>query len=295
MNDYFFNISVNRYDKEKEFNVYRPASLNHPKDSAVMFITPSYMSYMEALLQCRDCLVFWPSHIDVPAEIRDRHAVCLCGDPREEYCRFYRDNKIFYLPENQNYSIVNGAFIADGAKIGRNCRIFPGAYLGCEVELGDEVYIGSGVRLIGRVRVGDRVVIRENTVVGSDGLSTNRDEDGHALTMPQFGGVLIEDDVQIGALTVICRGAIDDTTIHRGSKIDNSCFISHNVQLGEDTFIVGETILCGSSTTGDRSYVSGGATVRDGMRIGSGAMVGLGSVVVKDVADNTIVKGNPAR
>ena len=94
---------------------------------------------------------------------------------------------------------------------------------------------------------------------------------------------------------MICRGAIDDTTIRKGSKIDNSCFISHNVQLGEDTFVVGETILCGSTTTGDRSYVSGGATVRDGMHIGSGAMVGLGSVVVKDVADNTIVKGNPAR
>lgn len=100
---------------------------------------------------------------------------------------------------------------------------------------------------LGEAHVGNNVVIRENTVIGADGLTTDRDENGKALTIPQFGGVILEDDVQIGALTVIERGAIDNTTIKKGSKIDNSCFISHNVTIEEDAFLVYRTpvILAG--------------------------------------------------
>ena len=132
-------------------------------------------------------------------------------------------------------------------------------------------------------------------MIGADGLSTDRDQNGRALTMPQFGGVILEDDVQIGALTVIARGAIDDTIIKRGSKIDNSSFISHNVIVGEDTFVVGETIMFGSSSTGKQAYISGNATIRDGHHIGDKAKVGMGAVVVENVADGAVVKGNPAR
>lgn len=191
--------------------------------------------------------------------------------------------------------MVNGAFIANGAKIGQNCRIFPGAYIGSEVVMGDNVYVGTGAKLVGEVHIGNNVVIRENTVIGADGLSTDRDENGRALTMPQFGSVVLEDDVQIGALTVIGRGAIDSTVIRRGSKIDNSCFISHNVQIGEDAFVVGETIMFGSSSLGDQGFISGNSTIRDGRHVGKKAKVGMGSVVTKDVADGMIVKGNPAR
>ena len=106
---------------------------------------------------------------------------------------------------------------------------------------------------------------------------------------------IIEDDVKIGALTVIARGAIDNTIIKRGTKVDNSTFISHNVVLGEDTFVVGETIMFGSSSTGKQAFVSGNSTIRDGRHIGDKAIVGMGSVVVKNVDDGVVVKGNPAK
>ena len=107
--------------------------------------------------------------------------------------------------------------------------------------------------------------------------------------------MIIEDNVQIGALTVIGKGAIDDTVIRAGSRIDNSCFISHNVQIGEDTLVVGETIMFGSSSTGEQTFISGNSTVRDGVAIGKRAMIGMGSVVTKSVPDDGIVKGNPAK
>lgn len=291
----YFKISAKKYDPSKDFYIYRAASLANPKDNSVMFITEKYSDKMEQFLLCSDCLVFWPQKIKVPAEIRRRHIVYECKDPRKNYCLFFRDNNITYYPPVEEVALVHGAYVAKNAKVGDNCRILPGAYIGGEVEIGDDCYIGAGVCLVGEVHIGSRVVIRENTVIGADGLSTNRDEQGKSITMPQFGGVVIEDDVQIGALTVIGRGAIDNTIIKRGARIDNSTFISHNVVVGEDTFIVGESILFGSSSTGECAFISGNATIRDGKHIGARAKVGMGAVVVKDVDDGAVVKGNPAR
>ena len=291
----YFRVNVNQYVEGKNFEVVRPASLNNQKDNAVMFIIGSRINEMSAFTKCSNCLIFWPEDVDIPDELADRHAVCKVPNPHKEYCRFFYDNKITYLPSIEDYEIISGAYICKGAKTGKNCHIFPGAYISGETRIGDNVYIGSGARLIGEVHVGNNVVIRENTVIGADGLSTDRDESGKALTMPQFGGVVLEDDVQIGALTVIARGAIDNTTIKRGSKVDNSSFISHNVIIGEDNFVVGETIMFGSSSTGKGVFISGNSTIRDGRHIGDKAIVGMGAVVVKNVEDGDVVKGNPAR
>lgn len=157
------------------------------------------------------------------------------------------------------------------------------------------MYIGSGAKLLGEIVIEDNVVIRDNTVIGADGLTTSRGADGKAVTMPQFGGVCIGNDVQIGANVVIARGAIDDTEICRGAKIDSCTFISHNVIVGEDTFIVGETIMFGSSSTGSHVLLSGNSSIRNGVHIGDDAVVGMGAVVVKPVDNNSAVKGNPAK
>lgn len=291
----YFRVNVCKYVEGKDFEVIRPASLNNPKDNAVMFITAGYADQVDAFKKCNKCLIFWPKEIEVPADIMSRHAVCVVENTRNGYCGFYRDNSIKYYPPLEEYEVVNGAYIAKAASIGNGCTILPGAYIGGEVKIGDNCYIGSGTRLVGEIRIGNNVIIRENSVIGADGLSTDRDEDGIALTMPQFGGVIIEDDVQIGSLTVIARGAIDNTILMRGSKVDNSTFISHNVVIGEDTFVVGETIMFGSSSTGRQSFISGNSTIRDGRHVGDKAIVGMGSVVVRNVEDGTVVKGNPAK
>lgn len=291
----YFDVDIAKYDSQKSFHVYRPASLSKPKNNAVMFITEQHIDESECLLECRDCLIFWPKNIDIPERILTAHCVVKCVHPRKGYCLFFQENQITYYPPVEQFKLVNGAFIAETAKIGNGCTILPGAYVGGEVEMGDDCYIGTGARLVGEVHIGNNVVIRENAVIGADGLSTSRDENGKAITMPQFGGVVIEDNVQIGALTVIGRGAIDNTILKRGTKVDNSSFISHNVILGEDTFVVGETIMFGSSSTGERAFISGNATIRDGRRVGSDAKVGMGAVVVRNVEDGAVVMGNPAK
>lgn len=295
MNREYFCVNVKLYKANRYFNVYRPASLNHPKDQAVMFVTESFIQQADQLLKCDSCLVFWPESVETPSEIDKRHAVISCKNPRLSYCEFYRENNIGNRPANEEVELIGGAWISKKAKIGEGVSIFPGAYISGGAVIGKNVFIGSGVKLIGDVFLGDNTVIRENTVIGADGLSTDRDPQGKAVTMPQFGGVVIEDHVMIGANTTIARGAIDHTLIGSGCKIDNNCFISHNVQLGNDTFVVGESILFGSSRTGKRVYISGNSTVRNGIYIGDDAVIGMGSVVVKDVPGNVTIKGNPAR
>lgn len=295
MGNNFFKVSASKYDDSKDFIVTGPSSLLNPQDETVMFCTKQHLSDSESLYRIKNCIVFWPEEIEIPQELSVRHVIVKAQDPRQAYAMFFSDNGIVYYPELCEYEIINGAYIAKGAIIGRNTTLFPYAYIDNQVEIGKNCYIGSGVKLLGRVHIGDNVIIRENSVIGADGLSTMRKPDGSPATIPQFGGVVLEDNVQIGANTVIARGAIDDTVIHLGSKIDNLCFISHNVQIGTNTFIVGETIMFGSSSTGEQVYISGNSTIREGVHVGDRALVGMGSVVVKPVPDDAIVKGNPAK
>lgn len=290
-----FQVNASKYVRDKDFFVTDQASLDNPKSNAVMFIMQKSVEKAYQLLKVSNCLVFCEESVKLSPEIIEKHAIVYCENARLEYCRFFRDNQIQNLPKKEEFEFINGAYICKGSQIGDDTVVMPGAYICSTAIIGNRCYIGAGVRIVGIVKIGDDCIIRENSVIGADGLSTDRDRDGTAITMPQFGGVVIGNHVEIGALTVIARGAIDNTIINDGCKIDNSCFISHNVQLGKDTFVVGESILFGSSSTGERAYISGNATVRNKATIGKDSFVGMGSVVTKNVPDNTIVYGNPAK
>ena len=291
----FFCVEASKYDNTKQFQVVRPASLSNPRDNAVMFVTEGFLKYWEAVLTVKECIVIWPEKQPVPKELSKKHAVILSKEPRYGFAQFFYENHITYNTMPKPYELRNGAMICEGAQIGEGTIVFPGAYVDGEVRIGKNCYIASGVRIVGSVEIGDDCIIRENTVIGSDGLTTRRNEAGKVITIPQFGGVVIEDNVQIGANSVVCKGAIDNTVIGSGSRIDNCSFISHNVRMGKDTIVVGEVLMMGSSTTGERAYLSGNVVVRDGVTIGEDAFVGMGAVVTRDVPKQAIVKGNPAR
>lgn len=291
----FFEVNVDKYEADKHFKIFYPSSLNRPRSNSVMFVMKKYLGDAGVLRDVSECLIFWPRGCDISKGIRNHNVVIESEEPRKSYIRFFYENGIINLPQQESYDVVNGAIICKGAQIGQNCVIMPGAYISSETEVGDNTYIGCGTKIVGSAHIGKNVVIRENTTIGADGLSTERDTDGSALTMPQFGGVTIEDRVQIGAGVVIARGAIDDTLIGEGSKIDNSSFISHNVKLGRNVFVVGETIMMGSSKAEDGAYISGNSVIRNKITIGEDAFIGMGSVVTKNIEEGVIVMGNPAK
>lgn len=291
----YFHINVNEYDPSKNFEVTKPSSLNHPRSHAVMFIQNRYMKMAGCFDEVESCLIFWPEDVEVPQKIIDRHAVSLTPDPHLAFCQFFRDHGISNYLQKEVVTEVDHYLISGNIDIGKDPIIFPYVFISGNVTIGDNVYIGSGARIIGNVYIGNNVLIKENAVLGADGLTTDREPAGRAVTMPQFGGLIIEDDVQIGANTVIARGAIDNSIISRGSKIDNSVYISHNVFLGENVFMCGESHTFGSVTIGRNTQVSGNAAIRNGLTVGEGCLVGAGAMVTRNVKDNTIVSGNPAR
>lgn len=291
----FFCINVQKYVHDKNFNVYAPSSVDHPEDHSVMFLMERMKDRTDAFKDIKNSLIFWDERIVVPEAPAKYNAVVKVAEPRLEYCRFFHDNNIRNLPLKERFQVVDGAMICDGAIIKKDTTIMPGCYIGSRVVVGEGCYIGAGAKIVGTVSIGDHVIIRENTVIGADGLTTDRDACGSAVTMPQFGGVVIGDNVEIGANVTIARGAIDNTVLEKGCKIDNSSFISHNVRVGQDTFIVGETIMFGGSTTGKRVFISGNATIRNKSAVGDDAFVGMGAVVTKDVEKGMTVAGNPAR
>lgn len=291
----YFNISVNEYVKGKNFSVTRPASLNNPKDNSVMFIQKQYLNNSDTFLKVSNCLIFWPNGYDVPSEIVEKHAVFVCEEPHLEFCYFFKTHGVTNYVQFGETKEIDHYITSGNVVVGEGTKIFPYVYINGNVRIGKNCYIGSGARIIGNVCIGDNVVIKENSVLGADGLSTDRNENGEAVSMPQFGGLIIEDNVQIGANTVIARGAIDNTVIRRGCKIDNCCWISHNNFLDENVFVVGEATTFGSVTIGKNAQISGNATVRNGLKVGEAALVGAGSVVTRSVKDGAIVSGNPAR
>lgn len=154
-------------------------------------------------------------------------------------------------------SIGAGAVIGRGVKIGNGCRIYP------------RVVIYPGVTL------GDRVVVHAGAILGADGFGYVRDAaTGSYLQFPQQGTLVIEDDVEIGANTTIDRGALEETRIARGVKIDNLVHIGHNVSVGEDVVIAAQTGISGSSSIHAGAVVGGQVGMGDHASIGEGVIVG---------------------
>jgi len=130
---------------------------------------------------------------------------------------------------------------------------------------------------------------------GGQGFGFARTEEGKLLRFPHIGGIIIGEGVEIGSNVCIDRGALGDTVIGVGTKIDNHVHIAHNVIVGKHCHIVAHTTIGGSTEIGDYCWIGMGAQIRNKVKIGTNVTIGMGAIVVSDVKDNAIVAGNPAK
>ncbi|MGC8549965.1 MAG: UDP-3-O-(3-hydroxymyristoyl)glucosamine N-acyltransferase [Acidobacteriaceae bacterium] len=196
-------------------------------------------------------------------------------------------------------SIGPYAVIGSGAVIGAGTRIEAGAVIG------DGVKVGAGCRIYPRVVVyagtelGDRVVVHAGAVLGGDGFGYVRDgKTGEYVQFPQQGRLVIEDDVEIGANTTIDRGALEETRIARGVKIDNLVHLGHNVSVGPNVVIAALTGISGSSRVGAGAVVGGQVGMGDHASIGEGVIVGSGAGILPHKhlrGAGTVFWGTPAK
>jgi UDP-3-O-[3-hydroxymyristoyl] glucosamine N-acyltransferase len=186
-----------------------------------------------------------------------------------------------------------GAIIGDGAEIGSGTLIGPGAVVGAHCRVGRDCVIGPNASVINAF-LGNRVLIQAGARIGQDGFGFVGG--AHGLEkMPHVGRVIIQDDVEIGSNTTIDRGALSDTIIGEGTKIDNLVQIAHNVRIGRHCVITGHCGLSGSVTLGDGVMLGGRVGIADHVKIGNGAQIAAASGVMNDVPAGERWAGAPAQ
>ena len=181
-----------------------------------------------------------------------------------------------------------------GFTLGRDCEIHPSVYLGHNVNLGDNVKVDAGAVIHSDVRIGNGTFLGSNSVLGGVGFGFERL--GNLVErFPHYGTVQIGENVSIGSNSCIDRGALSDTVIGNHVQIDNLVHVAHGAIIGESTFLVAGSLVCGSVTIGQRVWIGGNASIREGLYIGDDSMIGLGSVVIRDVREAEVIIGNPGR
>jgi UDP-3-O-[3-hydroxymyristoyl] glucosamine N-acyltransferase len=190
-------------------------------------------------------------------------------------------------------TIDPGAVIGPRAEIGAGTAIGPTAVIGPDVRIGRDGMVGAGAS-VSHALIGDRVTIHPGCRIGQDGFGYQF-EDGRHGKIPQVGRVIIQDDVEIGAGSAIDRGAMGDTVIGEGTKIDNLVQIGHNVTVGRHCIIVAQTGLSGSVTLEDWVVLGGQVGIADHLTIGEGAQIGAASGLMRDVPAGEKWFGSPAK
>jgi UDP-3-O-[3-hydroxymyristoyl] glucosamine N-acyltransferase len=211
----------------------------------------------------------------------------------------------------EGQGVATGAFVHPAARIESGVTIDPGAVIGPRAEIGSGSVIGAGAAIGAGVRIGrdcsigplcaitnallgDRVIVHPGCQIGQDGFGYAMSPAGHEK-IPQVGRVIIQDNVEIGAGTAIDRGAIKDTVIGEGTKIDNHVQIAHNVSIGRHCVIVAQSGIAGSSTLGDYVVFGARAGTADHVTVGEGAQLAGMAAAHRDVPPGGRYGGIPAK
>jgi UDP-3-O-[3-hydroxymyristoyl] glucosamine N-acyltransferase len=169
--------------------------------------------------------------------------------------------------------------LPSSVSVGAHC------WIGAGVEIGEGSVLYSGVRVYPGCRIGKRAIIHSGAVIGADGFGFAREQTGEWVKIAQTGRVLIGDDVEIGANTTIDRGALDDTVIEDGVKLDNQIQVGHNVRIGAHSALAGCVGIAGSARIGARCTIGGGAIILGHLSLADGVNVSAGTLVAKTIAE----------
>jgi len=227
---------------------------------------------LEAINKTNAGIVICQKHLkDRLTSMKDKPTLILSEAPKYDFAKILQE---FFVKETP--IISPNSYIGKSVKIGKNIAVHPNAV----------IYDGT--------EIGNNVTIRANAVLGSEGLDYGRNKKGELKRVPHVSKLIIEDDVDVGSNTTVQKGILRATIIGKGTKIGPNCDIGHEVIIGKHCIITGMTLIAGATEIGDHTFIAPHSTIKNSIKIGSDVFVGIGSLVIRDVPDGTMVVGSPA-
>lgn len=267
--------------------VTKPCSLNNYCEGGLVFLKKYDEKMLSVLLEQENITaIVTPEYYG-----KLSCSYVISNNPRLDFAQILQK---FFVPEK----IPN---IAKTARIGKGVKLGEGVIIGEYTVIGDSVNIGNNTEIRHHVVIGDNTVIgrdcliKSNTVIGEEGFGFERSEKGIPIRIPHLGRVIIGNNVEVGASTVIAKGTLDDSVIENNVKIDDQVFIAHNVFVGSDSMIIAEAEISGSAQIGKMTWLGPNCSVMNGITVGSNCFIGLGTVVTKSLPDNIVAAGSPAQ
>jgi UDP-3-O-[3-hydroxymyristoyl] glucosamine N-acyltransferase len=190
-------------------------------------------------------------------------------------------------------AVYPGAVVAAGARVGARTVLYPGVFLGAEAVVGEDCILYSNVTVREKCVLRDRVILQPGVVIGGDGFGFAPDK-GVYEKIPQVGNVILEEDVEIGANTCVDRAALGSTRIGKGTKLDNLIQIGHNVVIGENSIIVSQTGISGSTHVGNHVVMGGQVGLAGHLKIGDQVTLATRTGVMEDIPEKGVYWGSPS-
>lgn len=265
-------------------------TLDQADEHALIWLKPNQPSKQEIIRNTAAKVIIADETIDLPEDLAEEKCVIRVEEPKYAIINIISR----FFQNKYEKGIDKSATINCDAQIADDVFIGPNVYIGA-------AEIGAGVIIEGNCYIYDKTIIKRGSiiqagaVIGPEGFGHFKTKDKTLVRFPHIGRAVLSEDVQIGSNSVINRGTLGETYIGKGSKVNKICNISHNVTIGKNNFIAHSVCINGSARIGDNNYIGAGANIRNKVTVGNDTVVGMGAVVLKDVADNTMVYGNPAQ
>lgn len=264
-------------------------TLSDDMENKVLFIKKFDIDNIEKIEKFKKCLIILSNEYKNKFN-NNRNSYIFVEKPRFEFARignFLLDK----LSKEVKYINMGSYIKSENCEINHDVVIEPYAFIGNNVKIGSGTIIMTGAKIRDNVTIGENCIIRENCVIGGYGFGLEKDYEGNNYRIPHIGGVIIEDNVEVGALTTVCSGTIKPTIIKKYAKIDDHVHIAHNCVIEENCIITACAEVSGSVYIGKNCWLAPNTSIINGISIGENCTVGMGSVVTKGLDSNKIVVG----
>jgi len=275
--------------KGLDFPIYGVSDQEEPQSNSIIFsktgLSDDYQKVTECIFvtKMEEELCLPPSCIQLKSSMHKTVYGCLL-------------EKIKSLLPKPEMKLVNGSYLSEDIKLGKNVKIAPFCVIGSDVEIGDYCEIGSGTIIKDHVRIGNHVQIQEKCMVGVWDLDVYREEASFVCrTLPHLAGTVIEDGCLLLAGCIVAAGDTRTTVLKKGSCVGLLGDVGHNCQIGEYTMVGGKSSISGHCNLGNHVYIAPMSVTTNRIEVGDRAYLGLGAVAIRDIPQDEKQFGNPAR